>query len=605
MDSSSKTKTMSSICRRRTAVTTFMLFSAVLLLLLFSPPSSAADGPEVVVRGLENDAPALANVHAALAVPAGLVEGGNINERWLGRFVSQVPEKVRAALEPFGYYHASVKVSLAHPDGGLPRIVVDISPGESVRLTRVEVKIEGPGAAEPSLDALVRKFPLKEGDVLRQDVYEEAKGKIKSRAAELGYLRADFAVHEIFLSKEASTAEIALTLDTGPRYRFGATSFEGGSEYPAPFLSRYLAYKPGETFSFDKLGKTQLNLMNSERFGDIIITPEKEEAEGLDVPVVVRMKSLPTKRLRMGAGYGTDTGPRVLVEYKDVDMFHSGHELTANLNVSTLLQGVSAGYIIPSVRDLDSLTGFTLSVRREHVTTYTSNIILLEADRTRSLGKGRLGTLFFKVQEEHYSITSEKSNARLLMPGLRFSLQRFDSLIRPTKGHRLEVEIEGTHQALGSSMGLIRLVADGNIIVPLPWRLLLLTRLKAGVTFQNKPLDQLPASLRFFAGGDRSVRGYSYQGLGPKDSTGAVIGGKHVLVGSVELDRELFRDWGVAVFYDAGNSFNALNDITLFQGAGVGARYYTRIGALKLDFARQVGVPNPGFRIHFTVGFQL
>jgi translocation and assembly module TamA len=590
---------------RKAANGLVFLMSVVLLQISFPVLTSAAEPVEVVIRGLEDNAPALANVHAALALPPGLVQDGDVNRQWLDRFVEQAPGKAETALEPFGFYNALVTAALESAGEGRYRIAVTVVAGRPVRVMSVAVKVEGPGAGERSLVALTGKFPLKEGDVLRQDIYEEAKGKFRSGALQSGCLDADYSVHEIIISKAESSARIVLVLDTGPQYRFDKTAFEGAPEYPSSFLGRYLAYKPGQVFSFEKLGRTQMNLLNADRFSDVVVTPEKEKAAGLAVPVVVSMKPLPTKRLRMGAGYGTDTGPRVLVEYKNVNVFHSGRELSGKLAVSKLLQGIGISYIIPGSRDIDTLTAFQFNAQREEVTTYTSRIISLEADRTKSFGRGRLGTLFFKVLDERYSITSEKNDARLLMPGLRFSSQRFDSLIRPTRGHRYAVEIEGTHQALGSSLGLVRLVSEGNLIVPLPWRLSLLTRLKAGATFQNKSLDQLPASLRFFAGGDNSVRGYSYQSLGPKDAKGEVIGGKHVLVGSIELDRALFTDWGVAVFYDAGSAFNALNDITLFQGAGLGARYYTRIGALKLDFARQVGVPDPGFRIHFTVGFQL
>jgi translocation and assembly module TamA len=578
--------------------------TAVFSLISLASLAAAAPPVEVVVRGLE-DAPAVANVLTALVLPSDLVTEGKVNRQWLDSFVQQAPGNARKALEPFGYYDAAVTATLESAGENRYRIVVTVAAGRPIRVTSIGVKIEGPGAGNASLAASISKFPLKEGDVLRQDIYEEAKGKIRSEALHLGYLDADYSVHEILISKTELSAKIALVLHTGPRYRFDGTTFEGTPEYPVSFLKRYLAYKAGQDFSFERLGKTHLNLLNADRFSDVIVSPEKEKAQGLAVPVLVRMKSKPPKRLRMGVGYGTDTGPRVSVEYKDVNMFRLGHEMGAQMKLSQLLQGVGIVYVIPDSRNINMLTSFQFNAQREEVTTYTSRIISLEADRTRSFGRGRLGTLFFRVQDEHYSITSEKNNSRLLMPGFRFSSQRFDSLIRPTNGYRFAMEVEGTHQILGSSTGLIRLVLDGDLIVPLPWRLSLLTRVKAGTTFQNRPLDQLPTSLRFFAGGDKSVRGYSYQSLGPKDATGAVIGGKHVLVGSIEIEKALFSDWGVAAFYDAGNAFNALNDITLFQGAGLGVRYYSKIGALKLDFARQVGIPDPGFRIHFTVGFQL
>ena len=128
---------------------------------------------------------------------------------------------------------------------------------------------------------------------------------------------------------------------------------------------------------------------------------------------------------------------------------------------------------------------------------------------------------------------------------------------------------------------------------------------QGGITLLSDPLSDLPPSLRFFAGGDQSVRGYAYQSLGPRDATGQVVGGKHLLVGSVELERALFKDWGVSTFYDAGNAFDSFTEVSLLQGAGVGLHYYTPVGALNLSLARQIGVDDPGFRIHFTVGFEL
>jgi translocation and assembly module TamA len=118
-------------------------------------------------------------------------------------------------------------------------------------------------------------------------------------------------------------------------------------------------------------------------------------------------------------------------------------------------------------------------------------------------------------------------------------------------------------------------------------------------------LSDLPPFVRFFAGGDTSVRGYSYQSLGPRDANGNVVGGKDLIVGGVELQRALFESWGVSAFFDTGNAFDSFNDIRLFSGTGIGLHYYTRIGAINLYVARQIGVPSPGYHIHFTMGFEL
>ena len=246
-----------------------------------------------------------------------------------------------------------------------------------------------------------------------------------------------------------------------------------------------------------------------------------------------------------------------------------------------------------------------LDLKREDVSTYRTKSISVEADRTRSFGKGMLGTAYLRLLEEQSTIASQSPKAFVVLPGVRFSQRKYDNLIRPVRGFNYTIEIRGTSTYLGSDTGFVQVLAGGNLLVPLPWRLSIFTRAQAGYTTAGTNLDDLPASLRFFAGGDNSVRGYRYESLGPKNAKGEVTGGKHLLVGSVEIDRALFTDWGIAVFYDAGNSFNSVKDITLFQGAGIGARYYSIVGPIKLDIARRIGVDNPGFRIHVGIGFVL
>jgi translocation and assembly module TamA len=188
---------------------------------------------------------------------------------------------------------------------------------------------------------------------------------------------------------------------------------------------------------------------------------------------------------------------------------------------------------------------------------------------------------------------------------VRFSDDQYDNPIRPGHGFHYALDLHGTHQLLGSDTALVQILAEGSYLLPLPWRLSLHTRAKGGATLLNDPLRDIPPSLRFFTGGDQSVRGYSYQSLGPRDASGNVVGGTQLLTGSIELERALFKDWGVSLFYDAGNAFNSFSNITLFQGAGVGLHYYTSFGALNLSVARPLEVVNPAIHIHFTVGFEL
>jgi len=562
----------------------------------------AAEPVEVIIKGLEGEE--LKNVQAVLALPPGLVREGQVDRLWLDRFERQVPERVRSALEPFGYYNAEVKTSLDTREEGLFLLRVRVETGEPVRVTSVKAEIRGPGAYEKKLRDLIKTFPLKEGDILRHDKYEATKAVIKAQAVDLGYLDADFSVHVIRVSQREAKATIELILETGSHYRFGEITFIGASIYPESFLKRYLDFEPGEVFSYSKINQTQLNLINSDRFQEVTVEAKKEESQDFCVPVQVTLTPSKPKRLRFGMGYETDIGANVSARYQDVNFYRRGHELEAELSLAQRLQGLVTRYVLPSTRDLDSHTFIRLGLQREDTETYESRSLFLEPGYVHSFGRGMLGSAYVQWRFEDFTIGEEDGRSRLLMPGLRFSRRQYNDLIRPTRGYRYALETRGAAQVFGSDTNFLQWLWNGDALIPLPLGFSLLSRIEGGTTLSHS-LEDLPPSVRFFAGGDRSVRGYAYQSLGPRDANGDVTGGKHLLVGSIELEKAIAKIFGVAAFYDVGNAFNSLDHMDLQQGVGIGIRLYTPVGPIRLDLARQIGVKDPDFRIHFTVGFGL
>ncbi len=580
-----------------------LLLSFCLMVVCLASPLQAAEPVEVIVEGIEGDV--LENVKLALALPPGLVKDGKVNLLWLRRFVIQVEKNARTALEPFGYYNARVTVVQEPLADDRYRLRVLIEAGRPLRVSHLLVEVRGSGAGLEALKELIAAFPLHTGDILLQQEYERAKAELRSRAQELGYLDADYVLHEIRIAAGENSANIRLVLETGQRYQFGDVRIEGAPDYPDPFLRRYLAFTPDDVFSFVKLGQTQLNFANSERFKEVVVMPEKDSASDLRVPVLVRLKPVPRLSLRPGIGYGTDTGARFSLRYRDLNLFRKGHDFTAQLFVAEHLQGLGLRYELPGYLDIKNSTTLQLNLQREELSDYISRLVSLEAARNRSFGSGRIGTAYLKLQQEDFSIGSQNSGTRLVLPGLRFSLDNYDNQFRPSQGYRAAFDLRGTHQFIGSDTSLLQLTGEGSHLLSLPWRLSLHTRAKAGLTLFSDPLSDLPPSLRFFAGGDQSVRGYGYKSLGPRDASGKVVGGKQMLSASVELERALFQNWSLSTFYDAGNAFNDFSNVSLFQGAGIGLHYYSRVGALNLSLARQIGVEQPAFRIHFTVGFEL
>jgi translocation and assembly module TamA len=580
----------------------FRGFSAIFLYLLFcSRLVCAAESLEIQVVGIEGDL--LENVRASLAPPTGLVRNGVVDILWLEHFQRRIPERTRAALQPFGYYQAQVQVDREVTDRKVHRLLVQVDPGPPVRLSQVEVSIMGPGSGTEQLRELLAGFPLAAGDVLRHDYYEEAKGRMEARAIDLGFLDAEYRTHVIRVWRTEQRAEIELLLDTGPRYLFGATNLQGAESYPQRFLERYLAFAPGDVFSFERLGQTQLNFLDSDRFRQVTIHPRRELAENHQVPVDIDLEPSLPKRLRPGIGYGTDTGARFSLRYRDVNVWRLGHELAAELTAAEFRQAIGASYTIPSYRNIQSHTVLRTGFDREDIDIYETRTFFVEGERVRAFARGRTGSAFLRLSQTDFTIGEVDDRTRMVMPGVRFSRRQYRDTVRPQQGYRYALEVRGTSRALGSDTGLVQVISAANALLDLPAGFSVFSRVQANTTLQGDPLEEVPPELRFFAGGDQSIRGYAYQSVGPQNELGQVIGGRHLLVGSVELEKALGVNWGLALFYDAGNAFNNFPNIEWRQGVGLGVRRYTLVGPIRIDIARQVGLADPSYRLHISVGF--
>jgi len=300
-----------------------------------------------------------------------------------------------------------------------------------------------------------------------------------------------------------------------------------------------------------------------------------------------------------------DTGARGSAVYQDFNFLKSGHQFKTELQASQTLQGLAARYIYPDEKDFRSFTAFTMGLQREDISDKTTNVVSLEGEHSRSFGLDQLGSFYVRMQKENSSAGDQTTNTFLLMPGVRYSSRQYDNIIRPKKGYYYDLEFRGAHQIFGSDTNFIQFLTNAETIIQLPARLSFLTRGRFGTSSIDGAAEDLPISVRFFAGGSRSTRGYSYQSLGPVDQNGNVVGGKNILTMNFELERAIGADWGVAAFYDTGNAFNNFSNMNFVQGAGMGVRYYTPIGSMNLDIARQIGVSNPDFKIHFTIGIRI
>lgn len=515
----------------------------VILICMCGYPARA----EILTLKIEADQPELHKIlQTGLELPEQL-KTEQLNRRWLRSYQKQLPQLVSELLQPYGYFSSQTRSQIVQPNPEQQVLAIQVTAGEPLRISKLKLNVTGPGAANEHIQALGEKFPLETGDILRQDIYEQGKALLTEGLATNGFLNAQFVVHQIHVFLEDYHADITLQLETGPRYRFGSTAFSSDTGYPKRFLRRFLSYSEGEIFSHEKLGQTQLSLLNADLFKTVSVTPLRNKAENQQVPIMIELAPSARQQWRPGIGYGTDTGARASLRYRVLNLFQRGHELHGDLLLAQLKQSLVTSYLIPDQDRLDSQTQLRVGFEREDSDSYLSRELFSEVEYQRAFSQRLFGALFLRLTQEYSEIGQDQTRSQMLLPGIRIQWRSTDSRLVRQTGLFASFELKGAEKSLFSDTSLLQLKAHASVRHSLQSNLFMLVRLKGGTTWHNDPLRSLPASLRFFAGGDRSVRGYGYQSLGPKNADGEVVGGKHQLIGNLELEKK-FRPSGAAQF---------------------------------------------------------
>ncbi len=539
------------------------------------------------------------NVMASLSIVQYKNLGTN-PEATIRRLDAQAPAEIRRALQPFGYFSPQIDSQLTH-NGEVWNATYRIAPGKPVMLRHVTVRILGPGADDPVFKSIAQKPPMQPGRVLDQDAYSLTKQMLLEAAAERGYLDAHFTQHTLTVNPQELWADALLTFRTGTRYRFGKVSINQDILDPA-FVRRYVRIHPGEPYNAQALADLQSELSASDYFASVVIVPEKRKAKNHAVPI--RVDTTPAKRnvYTVGVGYGTDTGPRLSFGWENRRVNSKGHMFRVDARVSHVQTQVVARYIIPQANPATDRLVYSATLNEQDYGGTVGHLAGLGIGRI-TMVDGWQQTVSLDANRYTSDIGSESLGSHLLMPGIRFSRIVASPPNFPQHGYSVTADFSGAAKTLASSASFLRADVAARYIFPFGGgRLLLHGELGAIAT---SDFSEIPVALRFYAGGDDSVRGYAYQSLGPQNAAGLVVGGRYLKIASVEYDHPVAGPWGVAGFFDAGSASNSFAS-GFDKGVGIGARYRTPIGAVRLDIGHPLGHPELGFyRIHLSVGLAL
>ena len=347
-----------------------VLLYIVLLSLLASPLCAEV---EIAITGLPSE---LQLRFADVAVlPPALTIPGPINSMWIERYQKQLPKKIRDTLEPVGYFHAEVSIS-QELKGDKTLLQIHVDPGPAVIVVERLLELLPLSADQPELPFEI--YPLKIGDRLREDLYESGKAELLANLQDQGFLDARYTRHELQIDRELNQARIFLQINSGERSRFGAVTFAGGEDYPERFLRRYLAFKQGDPFSYRLLGRTQKYLRDSDRFRRVAVVPQAEKRQGVVLPIGIELEPRKRYSLRPGIGFGTDTGARVALRYRDANSWKLGHEFNIDMLAAEHLQNYTGSYTFPGYRNLNTGLNLHGGYRAEQIDTYENNYIFTE-----------------------------------------------------------------------------------------------------------------------------------------------------------------------------------------------------------------------------------
>lgn len=567
------------------------------LLLSMCPGTGLARQVELRVAG---DHPKLQDNAEAFV---GEVDGRSADN--LRRYAPTVMTQVREALRALGYYRPQISWQLA--DEGvdeLPRLVLDIEPGEPVRVSERKVEIRGAAAEDAGFMAALPEHPAP-GDVLDHGEYSDLRDAIQSRARRRGYFDGRFLSHILRVDPEAGTAEINLVYDSGERYRLGEVSFSEDHWFDIGLLKNYVTFEPGTPYHADKVAGLNRNLNNSGYFSSVDVDASPGRAVEGVIPVRVNLTRRPRRSVSAGIGFSTDVGPRFRGNWREHWSNTMGHTRGVDTELSQPRQNLSSWYELPLDPPMTDSIRLTGGYQKEDIESIESDLITLGQQWQHQLDNGWVQVVSLRWEGEKYDIgDDDQGRSSLLLPGLSYSRRRVDSPLDPAIGYQLQFDVTGSHRAALSDVDILHIHALAKGLITLADRHRFLARLELGGIATNR-FDDVPPSLRFFTGGDQSVRGYAYETLSPEDDDGDAEGGRYLMVGSGEYQYQFADRWRAAVFVDHGNAVNDLFD-PLATGAGFGLRWISPVGSLRLDLARGLNDGlGGGWRIHLSMGPEL
>jgi translocation and assembly module TamA len=514
------------------------------------------------------------------------------------RLVRQGSQEIRDAAEALGHYDLAIERDLTRDDDcwvATYRVTV----GDPVVVRTLDVQLVGGAVEDPAFSRALAASPLQVGKPFRHDQYESFKRTLLELASRTGYADAVLAKNAVDLFPGEYASDVAITLESGRRYAFGEVAFDQ-TVLKTPLVQRYVPFRRGEPYDSRRLADLYGALAGSGYFAGIQVEPLLQARSDGEIPIKVSLTPGDRKIYSAGAGFSTNTGPRGRVGYTNRRIDDRGHQWGASLLLSNVVSELTSNYRLPLGDPRSEWLSFDVGFKHEVTDTSTSDAYQMGVRRVKERRGGWRESQFVDLLFEDFVIGEQRDDSTLVIPGISWLRVQTENRFRPERGLRLFFEVRGSADALGSDTDFLRGEAAVKWIRRLWPRSRVILRGELGATITDG-FSELPPSVRFFAGGDASIRGYDFESLGPIGPDGNVIGGANKLVTSAEYEFDVKPKWSIAAFVDSGNAFDDL-DLKPRTGAGIGFRWQSPVGPVRVDVAKPFNGLDRGVRLHVTFG---
>ena len=527
-------------------------------------------------------------------------DGEVANAAQLDRRAREDGDLLNSLLRAEGYYDARVTTRVE--PGAEPRVIVSAEPG--TRYTFKGVTIDGLAAAGDKAPALAQAFGVKPADPVNSDAIVAGEAALTTRIGREGFPFARVGDSAIVVDHATRTATLDLSIVPGGAKRFGRiVALPGNRVFDAAHVQEIARFSPGQPYDATELDDLRRALIQTSLVSAVEVKPiPGSSADSVDIGV--KLDRAPPHTIAGELGYGTGEGARAEVSWTHRNLFPPEGALTLRSVLGTQEQLGSIIYrrnnfhardrvltaqvsAVHTNRDAYDAKTFTLAGSLERQTN-----IFFQKTWTWSLG----AELIASDERDVIVATGEPRRRTFFIGALPTSLNYdgSDDLLNPTRGFRLGGRLSPEASFQGSVFGYARTQLDASGYKTIRDGIVLAARTRLG-TIAGAPRDQVAPSRRFYAGGGASVRGYGYQSIGPRDPNNDPIGGRSLTEFSIEARIKAFGNFGIVPFLDGGNIYTSpLPKFTGLQyGTGIGVRYYSNFGPIRLDVGTPIN-PQPG-----------